>query len=140
MVNFKASGHQGEHKRALASQGSAQPKDGVSKLEKNRLLARPWSDADPLKREVVNKHGIALQVVAREKLVMPESTAFVKCALVDQETYNHLCASSAALGCSAPGIHVSRPGGDFVLAAQVHEAAEPGSLLLGEAQRLSLHV
>ena len=87
MVNFKAGMHQGERKRALAAQGSAENnpdtvrplKSGIpilpnsiptcccafsqtSKNEKRALLARPWSNTDPLCRHLVNSRGLALQV------------------------------------------------------------------------------
>lgn len=141
MVNFKASSHQGEHKRALASQVGKehQHDNSITKGEKSALLARPWSQTDPLRREVVNKHGIALQVAAREKLGLPASTS-AKCALVDQQTFDRLNAASAAVGCGDSSAFLCRPGGDFVLRAVAHAAAEADSLLVDEAQRLSLHV
>jgi hypothetical protein len=140
MVNFKASSHQGEHKRALATQTGNEHSVRITKSEKGALLARPWSQTDPLRREVVNKHGIALQVAAREKLGLPVSTSFAKCTLVDQQTFDRLNAASAALGHGDAGVFVCRPGGDFVLRAVAHAAAEADSLLVDEAQRLSLHV
>ena len=123
MVNFKASGHQGEHKRALAAQGDES--HAVSKLEKMKLRA----DA-----KCVNADGMALRVGAREKILGSEANAHVKAALVAPETLATLGApgASRALLC--------RPGSDFVLSARAHADVEPGAVLLGEAQRLSLHV
>jgi len=140
MVNFKAGGHQGEHKRALAAQGSAvKATEGkVTKEEKRALLQRPWSNDDPLVRSVVNERGLALQVIAREK-VIDESNVLLKAALVDAETMAHWFPPSDSGGDSGPPF-ICRPGGDFVLHAQVHEAASSGEVLLSEAQRLSLHV
>ena len=137
MVNFKAGGHQGQRARAQAAQNVESV--AVSKNEKRALLRRPWSSTDPLCREVVNDGGIALQVVAREK-VIAECEAFLKAALVSPETLGHFQqrAPAGTDGGSRPLL--SRPGGDFVLAAMSDEAAAPGELLLGEAQRLSLHV
>ena len=127
MVNFKASGHQGEHKRALAAQGEGDTaQQAVSKLEKMKL--RP--DA-----ACVNANGVALRVGAREKMLGGESNAHVKAALVAPGTLAKLGApagASRALLC--------RPGGDVVLSARESAEAEEGAVLLGEAQRLSLHV
>ena len=122
MVNFKAGGHQGEHKRALASQ-DAPESHHVSKEEK-LSMGRDGT------KQAVNVEGIALKVVAREK-VMTETNGLVKVALVDAETL-------ARRG--GPG-YTCRPGGDHVLSMRVHDSvAEPGTILLSEAQRLSLHV
>jgi len=133
MVNFKAGGHQGQRARAQAAQNTDGAGSSVSKTEK--LALRPWSNDDPLRREVVNPGGIALQVVAREK-VLDESNAFLKAGLVHPATLAHL---EQAAGGGARQLF-SRPGGDFVLAALAHERANEGEVLLGEAQRLSLHV
>ena len=124
MVNFKASLMQGEHKRALAAQDGE--KASVSKLEKMKL--RP--DA-----ECVNANGIALRVGAREKILGGESNAHMKAAIVAPGVLKTLGAAadaSRALLC--------RPGSDFVLSARESPEVEPGAVLLGEAQRLSLHV
>ena len=124
MVNFKASLMQGEHKRALAAQDGE--KASVSKLEKMKL--RP--DA-----ECVNANGIALRVGAREKILGGESNAHMKAAIVAPGVLKALGAAadaSRALLC--------RPGSDFVLSARESPEVEPGAVLLGEAQRLSLHV
>ena len=119
MVNFKAGGHQGEHKRGLAQQDGES--DAVSKLEKMPLKG----DAIASKIEA---GGLVLKVVAREK-VMGESNAYLKAALVHESALEQL-------GCR----RLCRPGGDFVLGARAHPQAGPGEVLLGEAQRLSLHV
>jgi hypothetical protein len=121
---MKAGGHQGEHKRAMASQ--ADGAHAVSKLEKMKLRA----DA-----ECVNADGIALLVLAREKVLGGESNAHAKAGLVSPRTLE-------ALGC-APGASRAmfcRPGSDFVLSARAHAGVDDGVVLLGEAQRLSLHV
>lgn len=139
MVNFKASGHQGEHKRALASQADAHARGGVSKLEKT-ALQRPWSQTDPLRREVVNQNGIALQVVAREKSGLTANGSYVKRAVVAQHVHDHLRAAAVALVSTSVSVFLCRPGGDFVLEVQVDPAAERDCVLLDEAQRLSLRV
>ena len=121
---FKAGVHQGEHKRAAAAQGTGV--QVVSKLEKLKMLP----DA-----ECVNSNGVALRVVAREKVLGGERNALVKAALVGPETLVKLGAEgSRALLC--------RPGSDFVLSARCSQEidVEEGLVLLGEAQRLSLHV
>ena len=125
MVNFKASGHQGEHKRALAAQGD-ETQQAVSKLEKMKL--RP--DA-----KCVNADGVALRVGAREKILGGELNAHIKAALVAP-------GALGALGAPAGSTRVMlcRPGSDFILSARIHDKVEPGVVLLGEAQRLSLHV
>ena len=117
MVNFKAGGHQGEHKRALAAQANGGEETHVSKEEKLSL----GRSGD---RAAVNESGVVLKVVAREKVV-PENNGIVKAALVNEATG------------AGP---ICRPGGDFVLAARSHPLAAPGTILLSEAQRLSLHV
>ena len=124
MVNMKAGANQGERKRNQA--GSEQ---SVSKAEKLSLKAEGGGLL-----ALVNADGIALKVVAREKR-LSEANAHVKSALVDPAALEHLAGSSAstrALLC--------RPGGDMVLSARSHEAANSGEVLLSEAQRLSLHV
>mmetsp|Transcript_45300 Transcript_45300/g.118919 ORF Transcript_45300/g.118919 Transcript_45300/m.118919 type:complete len:522 (+) Transcript_45300:3-1568(+) len=126
MVNFKASGHQGERKRAQATQG-AHDAAAVSKLEKLKL------HAEDLK--CVNPNGVPLKVVAREKECGGENNSWVKAALVAPETL-------AKLG-AEPGtarVLLCRPGGDFVLSARASAEVAEGEVLLGEAQRLSLHV
>ena len=140
MGNFKAGGHQGQRARAQATQNTGDAP--TSKNEKLALLRRPWSNDDPLRREVVNPNGIALQVVAREK-VLPESNNYLKAGLVNTATLAHLewpLAAAEALGDGTRPPLFSRPGGDYVLSALAHPAAGAGEVLLGEAQRLSLHV
>ena len=125
MVNFKAGAHQGERKRAQATQGDDGANQAISKLEKMKL--RP----DAL--VCVNPDGVPLRVAAREKVFGGESNAHVKAALVAQETLDRI----------APGAtraFMSRPGGDMVLTARVSDKAAVGEVLLGEAQRLSCHV
>ena len=123
MVNMKASGHQGQRKRRQAG-----AEDAVTKLEKLKL--RPDSLA------CVNPDGVPLRVVAREKVLGGESNAHLKAALVAPATL-------AALG-AAPGSRamLCRPGGDFILSARAvaDVPVSEGEVLLGEAQRLSLHV
>lgn len=131
MVNMKAGGHQGERKRAQATQADGTGPAPVSKLEKMKLM----KDA-----ACINANGVALRVGAREKLPGGEQNAHLKAALVAPSTL-------AALGC-APGssrVLLCRPGGDFILSARAPAAdggieVAPGMVLLGEAQRLSLHV
>lgn len=123
MVNFKAGGHQGEHKRALASQENGET-HGVSKPEKLAMGRDPASLAQP-----VNASGVPLRVVAREKFLQ-ESNGTIKVALVHDGV-------SDAFGAKG---YICRPGGDHVLSVRSHEVASPGSILLNEAQRLSLHV
>ena len=135
MVNFKAAGHQGERKRSAALSASASA-SSVSKNENRHLLERPWSNSDPLCRSVVNSDGIALVVVARERLV-PETNATLKLALVDAATSAHLRGHPTSPTSPA---WVARPGGDFILEARPHPLAGDGEILLGEAQRLSLRV
>jgi len=134
MVNFKGGGHQGEHKRALAAQGS--DASAVTKLEKLALRR------DDAQRTVVNEDALALRVVAREKR-LGETNSLLKAALVDEDALAHFQQRAAASkhGTNALGAPLlCRPGGDFVLAARVHPLAAPGEVLLSEAQRLTLHV
>ena len=134
MVNFKGGGHQGEHKRALAAQGSEA--SAVTKLEKLALRR------DDAQRTVVNEGALALRVVAREKR-LDENNSLLKAALVDADALAHFQqrAASTEHGTNAMGAPLlCRPGGDFVLAARVHSLAAPGEVLLSEAQRLTLHV
>jgi hypothetical protein len=141
MVNMKASAHQGVHKRALAAQGGDDVQAEVTKAEKLKL--RP--DA-----ECVNANGVALRVLAREKAVtkdgvtIGERNAYVKAALVSPETLAVL-AKAADRDARDDGkpLLLCRPGADFVLSARAAPdvlAIEPGVVMLGEAQRLSLHV
>jgi cytochrome b involved in lipid metabolism len=125
MVNLKASGHQGERKRTQAG-----AEHGVSKAEKLSLKAK---DGGLL--SVVNKNGIALKVVAREKVITDESNMHAKSALVCSADFQTLCA-----GEEQGRVQFCRPGGDMVLSARKHEACSAGEVLLSEAQRLSLHV
>ena len=130
MVNFKASGHAGEHKRALAAQTTEHK--AVSKAEK---LA--WSQKEGM-LAAVPADAVVLRVVCREK-VLQENNALVKAALVHESAITKLGAAGAALSGSGAPL-VSRPGGDFVLSARAHAAAAEDEILLSEAQRLSLHV
>lgn len=146
MVNMKASAHQGVHKRALASQGEDVQVE-VTKAEKLKLRA----DA-----ECVNANGVALRVLAREKCVgtdgelVGERNAYMKAALVAPETLAVLARAAGgdeitggAVGGNGKPLLLCRPGADFVLSARAAPEAiaiEPGVVLLGEAQRLSLHV
>ena len=144
MVNMKAGAHQGQHKRNLAAGDAA---SNVSKAEKMKLRA----DAT-----CVNANGVALRVVAREKTIdveqnlFGERNAFIKAALVAPETLAAL-AVAAGTGVEKTGggdgsgstLLLCRPGGDFILSARAAPETvdiEPGAVLLGEAQRLSLHV
>lgn len=122
MVNFKAAAHQGEHKRALALQDSSEART-VSKLEKLSIGVEET-------RQPVNAEGIVLKVVAREKL-LGETNALLKTALVSADTYDRLAQHSG---------FIRRPGGDHVLSIRSHDTPMPGTILLNEAQRLSLHV
>jgi len=120
-VNFKAGGHQGEHKRAMAAQESPETR-AVSKLEK---LSMGREDG----KRVVNADGVALKVVARER-VLPETNGLIKVALVHESVSD----AHARAG------YICRPGGDHVLSVRTHPSAAAGTILLSEAQRLSLHV
>ena len=147
MVNFKASLMQGERKRAQATQ-CIEDHDAVSKLEKMKL------HAEDLK--CVNPDGVALKVVAREKLFDGESNMHMKAALVAPATLARLLGAASGrdlLLCrsAGPSAEISylpessrallcRPGSDFVLSARPSAEAAEGEVLLGEAQRLSLHV
>ena len=147
MVNFKASLMQGERKRAQATQ-CIEDHDAVSKLEKMKL------HAEDLK--CVNPDGVALKVVAREKLFDGESNMHMKAALVAPATLARLLGAASGrdlLLCrsAGPSAEISylpessrallcRPGSDFVLSARPSAEVAEGEVLLGEAQRLSLHV
>ena len=128
MVNFKAAMHQGNRKRAQASQNVEA--GAVTKAEKTKLLGKELAAM-----ELVNDDGVALRVVAREKS-MDESNAMLKAALVDDCTYARLCGD----GRGPRRVQICRPGGDFLLTAKADSRAGPGEVLLSEAQRLSLHV
>ena len=103
MVNFKASGHAGEHKRALAAQTTEHK--AVSKAEK---LA--WSQKEGM-LAAVPADAVVLRVVCREK-VLQENNALVKAALVHESAITKLGAAGAALSGSGAPL-VSRPGGDL---------------------------
>mmetsp|Transcript_51938 Transcript_51938/g.153240 ORF Transcript_51938/g.153240 Transcript_51938/m.153240 type:complete len:313 (+) Transcript_51938:35-973(+) len=124
MVNFKAGGHQGEHKRALAAQD-----EGASHVSKEEKLSMGRDDAAHRQAAVKNAAGLALKVVAREKL-LSETNGLCKVALLDADTLRR----------RGGGGYICRPGGDHVLSARASDAAAPGTILLSEAQRLSLHV
>mmetsp|Transcript_23422 Transcript_23422/g.45596 ORF Transcript_23422/g.45596 Transcript_23422/m.45596 type:complete len:164 (+) Transcript_23422:195-686(+) len=156
MVNFKAGAHQGEYKRAIASQGAAASgkSQSVSKEEKRALclsaeekealLKRPYSSSDPVSKQLVRGKGVALQVIAREKSPKVADTDFcsnslLKAALVDEQTFAHLGLLSARKGGPC---FLCRPGGDFVLSARLAIAYRPlraVSLLCGVTNTYALH-